>query len=97
MRNYLSKGKSRPDAAKLIMAMVRRAASPASEKTRKALERVGKDRTQLEDPKIGPERKDRLALALTMLLRELSPLSPSPDLRRVYDRAAALAIFLTES
>jgi hypothetical protein len=94
MRRYRAKGKAYSEAEKLVKAATRRAELPTSEKTRKALARLKQDKSNLESLKEPRKGTTPLAFAVTRLIRQLPPLSPSPDPQRILARASFLARLL---
>jgi hypothetical protein len=97
MERYMAKGKTYREAERLVHHQARGKEAPASAMVRMALRRLKREQAKLENHKINPAKSDKLGLALTMLLRELHPLTPDPDLKRVHAKAVALANLLTGS
>jgi hypothetical protein len=97
IRKYKAKGKSPHEAERLTTAALRRAEAPASEKARKALARLRRDKIDLQSNLQSNRllgRTTPLGYALARLLLELPPLSKSPDPERVLARASFLARLL---
>lgn len=94
MQKYKSEGKDYSQAEKLVRAVSRKAESPASEKTRKVLARLKRDKRDLESSEGRHGKRTPLAFALTKLIHELPPLSPAPDPQRVFKRASFLVRLL---
>jgi hypothetical protein len=96
MRRYKAEGKTKSEAEKLIYQRARGTEAPAAAMVRMKLRRLKKEQAVLQNTQLDPQRNDRLAYAVTMLLRELHPLSPNPKPERAYERAVALGKLLTE-
>jgi hypothetical protein len=96
MRRYKSEGKTNSEAERLIYQRARGTETPAAAMVRMKLRRLKKEQTVLQNHQIDPQGVDRLAYAVTMLLRELHPLAPSQKPEKVYERAVALGKLLTE-